>query len=148
MATPTQLVFGSRNIDAMINQSRLSYLPDKQTLPSKPWEYGIDLEYLRGLRSMLDNKWSWEILDKKLNRFNHFIAPIIDGSGEFELHFIHEKSTIPDAIPLLMIHGWPSKIHHNTKRSIVLISLVSLGSCYEFHKVIHKLTNPPEGKKA
>jgi epoxide hydrolase len=39
------------------------------------------------------------------------------------IHFIHVRSPHPDAMPLLVTHGWP-------------------GSVVEFHKVIEPLTNP------
>jgi uncharacterized alpha/beta hydrolase family protein len=40
-----------------------------------------------------------------------------------DLHFIHERSADPDAVPLIISHGWP-------------------GSVFEFHKIIKQLTSP------
>lgn len=54
---------------------------------------------------------------KPFNRFNHYTA-VIEG---LNIHFIHEKSKAKDAIPLLLIHGWP-------------------GSFLEFAPVINDLT--------
>ena len=50
----------------------------------------------------------------------------IDG---INLHFVHQKSSRPDAVPLVIVHGWP-------------------GTFYEFDRVIEPLINPPEGKTA
>jgi pimeloyl-ACP methyl ester carboxylesterase len=41
------------------------------------------------------------------------------------LHFVHQKSPRPNAVPLLMSHGWP-------------------GSFYEFHKVLGPLSEPTD----
>lgn len=41
--------------------------------------------------------------DLTKTRFNHFKATI-EG---LEIHFIHETSDAPDAIPLILLHGWP-----------------------------------------
>lgn len=54
---------------------------------------------------------------KSFNRLNHYTA-IIEG---LKIHFIHEKSEAEDAIPLLLVHGWP-------------------GSFLEFVPIINELT--------
>jgi pimeloyl-ACP methyl ester carboxylesterase len=36
-------------------------------------------------------------------RFNHSIVEI-EG---LNIHFIHEKSSVPGAIPIILLHGWP-----------------------------------------
>lgn len=57
--------------------------------------------------------------------FKHFRCNV-DGTS---VHFIHARSARPDAIPLILIHGWPS-------------------SFLEFGEVIDALTSPPEGTTA
>lgn len=57
--------------------------------------------------------------DKILNRYSHYTVEI----ESLNIHFIHEKSTDPDAIPLILNHGWP-------------------GSFLEFLPVITPLTQP------
>src|SRR5205807_5266481 len=41
-----------------------------------------------------------------LNQFDHF-RTTIDGQS---IHFIHARSSRPDAFPLLLIHGWPGSV--------------------------------------
>src|SRR5688500_17884789 len=48
-------------------------------------------------------KFDWRAREKELNSFPHFRA-VIDGE---KLHFIHRRSQRKDAIPLLLLHGWP-----------------------------------------
>ena len=59
-------------------------------------------------------------------------SPTVSASDQFttdidglDLHFIHQRSDDPDALPLLITHGWP-------------------GSIVEFHKVIEPLTQSPD----
>ncbi len=56
-----------------------------------------------------------------LNRFDQYVTAI-DG---VDIHFIHQRSPHPDALPIILTHGWP-------------------GSIVEFQKVIEPLTNPTE----
>ena len=54
-----------------------------------------------------------------MNRFPHFKTSV-DG---LDVHFIHRRSPEPDALPLMLIHGWP-------------------GSFFEFSKMIDRLADP------
>lgn len=73
---------------------------------------------------MADLLAQWERLDlsafqTRLTGFPHFKADI----DWCSLHFIHRRSVRADAIPLLLLHGWP-------------------GSVWEFAEVIDALANP------
>ena len=83
------------------------------------WEYGTDVSYLRELVDYWQNEFDWKKQELELNQFDQFKTEI-DG---LELHFIHQRSSNADAIPLLMVHGWP-------------------GSISEFSKIIGPLTDP------
>lgn len=63
------------------------------------------------------------ILISVRNRFHHYTAEIED----LTIHFIHQKSGAADAIPLLLLHGWP-------------------GSFLEFEPLIDKLTKTAQTK--
>lgn len=49
-------------------------------------------------------RFDWRLQESRLNEFSHFRAPV----AGLRLHFIHEKGKGPDALPLVLIHGWPS----------------------------------------
>lgn len=49
-------------------------------------------------------EYDWQAEQARLNSFDNFKAEI-DG---LDIHFIHAKSDRVDAIPLLMLNGWPS----------------------------------------
>ena len=92
-------------------------LPDQ--IENTTWEYGTDVSFLRELLEYWQNDFNWREQEKALNQFDQFKTDI-DGLA---IHFIHQRSENPDAIPLLMVHGWP-------------------GSISEFMKIIGPLTDP------
>ena len=85
------------------------------------WDLGINKEVLRDICSYWVTKYNWKKEQEKLNSFKHFISNIDD----LNIHYVYEKGISPNAIPLLISHGWP-------------------GSLLEFNKVIGPLTNPKQ----
>ncbi|KAJ3339914.1 hypothetical protein HDU93_007688 [Gonapodya sp. JEL0774] len=79
--------------------------------------------------------YSWPRWEDKLNSFSHFRVPINvpvgaargdkRGQGTVQLHFLHERSNRSDAIPLVLVHGWP-------------------GSFVEFVEIIRPLAHPTD----
>jgi pimeloyl-ACP methyl ester carboxylesterase len=56
--------------------------------------------------------YDWSTIEAQMNGdFHHFVTSI-NGTdsypAEVPLHFVHERSQYADAIPLLLLHGWPS----------------------------------------
>src|ERR1700677_5395149 len=78
--------------------------PDQ--LPATTWEYGADIKKVRELADYWQNGYDWRAQEAKINRFDQFTTEI-DGQ---QIHFIHERSPRPDAIPLLLLHGWPGSL--------------------------------------
>jgi pimeloyl-ACP methyl ester carboxylesterase len=76
--------------------------PDQ--LAGTGWSYGTDTAYLRELVDYWLNDFDWRAQETRLNGFEHYRAAI-DGT---RIHFVHARSRDADAIPLLLLHGWPS----------------------------------------
>jgi pimeloyl-ACP methyl ester carboxylesterase len=93
--------------------------PDQLT--DTTWEYGADIKKVRELAEYWQNSYDWRAQEARINRFDQFTTEI-DGQ---QIHFIHQRSSRPDAIPLLLIHGWP-------------------GSFLEFLAMIEPLTHPKD----
>ena len=83
------------------------------------WAYGADLDYMRELAAYWRDEYDWRERERQLNAFDHYKTEI-DG---LDIHFIHEPSPHPDALPLLVLHGWP-------------------GSVVEFLEIIGPLSDP------
>lgn len=85
-------------------RSRLERTRWPDQLPGTGWDYGTDTAYLKELVSYWQEGFDWRAQEKRLNGVHHYRAAI-DGT---RIHFIHERSRDPNAIPLLLLHGWPS----------------------------------------
>ncbi len=91
--------------------------PDE--IPGADWDYGTNLQYLKELVAYWRDKFDWRVQERRLNQLDQFTTNI-DG---LTIHFVHQRSKVPGALPLVMTHGWP-------------------GSFFEFSKVIGPLTDP------
>lgn len=68
------------------------------------WDLGVPLGWMKELTAYWAEEFDWRAQEARINALPNFMADL-DG---FKLHFIHAKSDAPGAIPLLLLHGWPS----------------------------------------
>ena len=80
---------------------------------------GVQLATMRALAHYWQTEYNWRKCEARLNALPQFITNI-DG---VDIHFIHVRSKNPNALPLIVTHGWP-------------------GSIIEQMKIIGPLTNP------
>ena len=100
-------------------QERLARTRWPDELPDTGWRYGVPLSYVRRLVDYWRTGYDWHQWEAKLNAYPQFTTEI-DGQN---IHFMHVRSPEPEALPLILTHGWP-------------------GSIVEYLKVIEPLTNP------
>jgi len=91
--------------------------PEKETVNDST--QGVQLATMNALASYWGKDYDWRKCEAKLNKYPQFITNI-DG---LDIHFIHVRSKNPNALPVIITHGWP-------------------GSIIEQLKVIDPLTNP------
>ncbi|HZB09556.1 MAG TPA: epoxide hydrolase [Rubrobacter sp.] len=78
-----------------------------QTGPVPPgWEYGVPVSYVKELVQYWRDGYEWRAWEAKLNAYSQFTTTI-DGQN---FHFLHARSPEPDAIPLILTHGWPNTV--------------------------------------
>lgn len=70
------------------------------------WEYGTDLDYLRGLVVEWRTTFDWRAVEARLNTLGP-VSGAIDGQ---QVHAFHLRSPRADAVPLLLVHGWPGSV--------------------------------------
>ena len=85
--------------------------PDQ--LPGAGWDYGIALDDVRELAEYWRTGYDWRVHERRLNGFPQFTTQI-DGQA---VHFLHVRSHLPGALPLIMTHGWPGSIVEFTRSS-------------------------------
>ena len=91
--------------------------PDRETVDDQ--SQGIQLAKLKPLVEYWGTGYDWRKAEAKLNALPQFMTTI-DG---VDIHFIHVRSKHPNALPLIMTHGWP-------------------GSVFELLKTVGPLTDP------
>ncbi|MGW4369334.1 epoxide hydrolase family protein [Nocardia takedensis] len=72
-------------------------------LPGVGWTYGIPTGYVRELAEYWRTGFDWRAQEAARNRHPQFRAEI----GGQQVHFTHVRSAEPDALALVLVHGWP-----------------------------------------
>jgi pimeloyl-ACP methyl ester carboxylesterase len=72
--------------------------------PSTRWEAGTDMAELQRLVQYWASDYDWRAQETAINALPHQFADI-DGT---EVHFLRFDGEHPDALPLVVTHGWPS----------------------------------------
>ncbi|NDL60718.1 epoxide hydrolase family protein [Phytoactinopolyspora mesophila] len=83
------------------------------------WSRGVPVDYLKDLVEYWRTTFDWRAQEAKLNAFDQYTTEI-DGH---DIHFVHVRSPEPNAMPLMITHGWP-------------------GSVVEFMEIVGPLTDP------
>ena len=78
--------------------------PDQ--IPGSGWDYGCDLAWLQDLAAYWADGFDWRAAEARLNGLDQVVTTI-DGQ---RIHAIHQRSPEPDALPLLISHGWPGSV--------------------------------------
>ena len=93
--------------------------PWKEMTNLDGWEYGSNLNYMKEFSNYWISKFDWQKQEAEINKFSNFITNVDDT----DIHFIKEKGSGSNPMPLLILHGWP-------------------GSIVEFLHIIEKLAHP------
>ena len=148
----------SDNVPHMLDLIRKTNLPAMPEYPDVGDSAGIDLNVLKSLRTQWLNRFDWDkeqasmnksvnctfptylfsvIIINSRNRFDHYTAEI-EG---LTTHFIHAKSSDPDALPLVLNHGWPGSFLEFTPivNQLTQKAQTSTGKSVSFHIVVPSL---------
>jgi hypothetical protein len=93
-----------RDLDDLHERLVRTRLPEQ--IPGAGWDYGMELGYLSELLAYWRDEYDWRRAEARLNAFDNFLTEI-DGT---RVHFLHARSPEPDALPLIVTHGWPGSI--------------------------------------
>ena len=99
--------------------NKIKNYPWKEIPNLDGWEYGSNLNYMKDFSKYWISNFDWKKQEAEINKFSNFITNVDD----IDIHFIKEKGSGPNPIPLLILHGWP-------------------GSIVEFLHIIEKLAHP------
>ncbi|KAH8111358.1 alpha/beta-hydrolase [Phellopilus nigrolimitatus] len=93
-------------------------------LKAAPFPDKAPIDTTTPLKTHLETEWDYIALEKKIARFDNYLVHYEHGGDSLDLHYVHVKSPRSDAIPIILLHGWP-------------------GTFFDFHKVVEPLVNPP-----
>lgn len=114
---PFRINFRHSALSDLRARVRAARWPDKETVSDQ--SQGVQLAKIQSLASYWGTDYDWRKIEARLNSLPQFMTRI-DG---LDIHFIHVRSSQPNALPLLITHGWP-------------------GSVLEMVKAIDPLVNP------
>jgi pimeloyl-ACP methyl ester carboxylesterase len=135
---PYQIAVPQTQLDILKKKLELATFPDE--LDGADWNYGCPLADIKRLTTRWRDGYNWRTAEARLNEFPQFTTDIpIDGYETFKVHFIHQKSMVKNAIPLIFVHGWPGSFDEVTK---ILPELLKGGKDQPaFHVVAPSLVN-------
>lgn len=116
-STPFRIGFAEDAIKDLRARLAETRWPEPETVDD--WSQGVPLAYLQELCAYWADDYDFAAAQQRLNRFPQFRTPI-DG---LDIHFLHVPSRHPNAMPIVLTHGWP-------------------GSFVEFLGVVDALANP------
>ena len=114
---PFRIQVSDDALDDLRRRLRATRWPERECVDD--WSQGTPLSYVQDVCTYWAEKYDWRERERRLNAFPQFRTNI-DGLG---IHFYHVRSKHPDALPIVITHGWP-------------------GSVVEFQKVIAPLADP------
>ncbi len=115
--TPFKIAVSDRELAYLKERLKSARWP--RPAPVSDWSRGVPLDYLESLAGYWAEGFDWRKQEARLNGFPQFTTSV-DGQT---IHFVHVRSKVPGALPLILCHGWP-------------------GSFIEFSRLIEPLTDP------
>jgi epoxide hydrolase len=115
--TPFEVHVPEAALDDLKRRLANTRWPNKE--PVADWSQGVPLAKARALVEYWRTRYDWRRVERSLNALPQFRTQL-DGLG---VHFVHVRSKYPDALPIVITHGWP-------------------GSVIEFLQVIAPLVDP------
>jgi pimeloyl-ACP methyl ester carboxylesterase len=102
---PFNISVSSEQLDALKQRLALTRFPDE--LDDAGWAYGAPLADIKRLVARWQDGYDWRkheaLLNAELPQFTRDIA--VDGFGTLNVHYVHKRSALETAIPLLFVHG-------------------------------------------
>ncbi|KAG6847803.1 hypothetical protein H0H93_005897 [Arthromyces matolae] len=127
-----------------IPEERLSLLQQKLALTTFPdeleeagWHYGVPLADIKRLVNYWKDGFDWRkheaALNAELPQYTRDIE--VEGYGTLNIHYVHKRSDVKAAIPLLFVHGWPGSFLEVRKMLPLLVQQAASGDHPSFHVV-------------
>jgi epoxide hydrolase len=104
MMQPFRIAVPQDALDDLHRRLATTRWPDE--IPGLGWSRGVPLGYLKELAEYWRTEYDWRAAETRLNAYPQYTTEI-DGTS---VHYLHVRSPEPDAVPLLLTHGWPGSV--------------------------------------
>ena len=136
MGSPTvfQISIPEEKVQRLRQKLALTDFPDESVDIDNLWSRGSPLTDVKRLVNYWGKEFDWRKVEASLNEFPQFTSWIeVEGFGAYNVHFVHQPSTVANAVPLLFLHGWPGSFVEVTK---ILPQLVTGGKDFPAFQVV------------
>lgn len=105
---PFQISVPETDIQRLKTKLSLATFPQDVDM-SDSWAYGAPLKDVKRLAAYWQDGFDWRAAEARLNAdLPQFTTAVpVEGFGDVDVHFVHQRSGRPGSIPLLFCHGWP-----------------------------------------
>ncbi|KAK3707232.1 hypothetical protein LTR37_012232 [Vermiconidia calcicola] len=130
---PLTIDIPTQDVERLYRKIKDTHQPLQDVVPNSDQDYGLPAAWAQALLDYWLESYSWPDAQDQMNKFSHFTFFF----EHLNIHFVHQRSSSPDAIPLLLIHGWPGSFHEFSE---VIPSLCkSIADSPSFHCVVPSL---------
>jgi len=128
-------------IDLLQKKLALTIFPDE--LHDSGWKYGSPLADIQRLVKRWQDGFDWRQHEANINaELPQYTRGVeVDGHGTLNIHYVHKKSTVANAIPLLFVHGCEFFRRFSAFITSLNPTLRGPGSFLEVRKILPLLTS-------
>jgi hypothetical protein len=102
---PFEINIPDKLIESVKEKLATATFPDEVDF-SDDWNYGATLSNVKRLANYWKDGFDWRAQEAKLNQVPQFTTNVnVQGFGEIAVHFVHQRNSNPNSIPLLFCHG-------------------------------------------
>ena len=106
MASPIPYKISISDSRLQTLHTKLSHAEFLDELEAAEWDYGAPLRDVKRLTAYWKDGFDWRKQEDEMNKLPQFQTEIeVQGYDPLNIHFIYQKSTVVNAIPLLFVHG-------------------------------------------
>lgn len=111
---PFQISIPDFKLDLLRQKLALTEFPDE--LENTGWNYGAPLSDIKRLVARWKDGYDWKLEEAKLNQdLPQFTKDIeVNGFETLNIHYVHQESSLANAIPLLFVHGCESSLKNKS----------------------------------
>lgn len=106
--TPHPFAFSDAALADLKGRLAITRWPERETVhgTGDGWQQGAPFDKVQALCAYWHDRYDWRACEARLNALQPSMTTI-DG---LDVHFLHLRSPEPDALPLVLTHGWPGSV--------------------------------------